>query len=569
VNEDRSAWHSGLTRYHWFVLIVCTLGWLLDCLDQQLFALARQPAVAELLGVSESGPGVAEYSGYATSILLIGWAVGGIIFGIMGDRYGRARTMVWTILCYSLFTGLCGSAQTVWDFIFYRFMTGLGVGGQFAVGVALVAEVMPDRARPRALGLLQAMATVGNISAAFIAMGLGQLEEAGLLPHAAWRWMFAVGVLPALLAIVVIRHLKEPKRWEEAIAKGTATKHKAGSLAELFGDRRWRKNVIVGMLLASIGVIGLWGIGFFSIDLNRSIFRKIGEQKARDAGQAEADRQLMQALIASPALLDEVSQAVKPSDLVSLDASNKDPRLIYAAALELRAEREPISAESVLAALDQPGEKRPAQSTEERRRRARYLQADGEATDSQSAAVAPVAEHVARITGRQKEINGEVSLWGGVTSMLFNVGAFFGIYLFSIITERIGRRATFALFFLAAFFSTAAAFMLMNDAVDVLWMVPLMGFCQLSLFGGYAIYFPELFPTRLRSTGTSFCYNIGRFAAALGPSALGLLTGVVFTEAKGFAEPMRYAGLTMCSVFLLGMVVLLFAPETKGKPLPE
>jgi MFS family permease len=97
-------------------------------------------------------------------------------------------------------------------------------------------------------------------------------------------------------------------------------------------------------------------------------------------------------------------------------------------------------------------------------------------------------------------------------------------------------------------------------------MVPIMGFCQLALFGGYAIYFPELFPTRLRSTGTSFCYNGARFLAAAGPAALGLLTSRVFNSQ---AEPLRYAGMTMCSVFLIGLLILPFAPETRGQPLPE
>jgi hypothetical protein len=93
-----------------------------------------------------------------------------------------------------------------------------------------------------------------------------------------------------------------------------------------------------------------------------------------------------------------------------------------------------------------------------------------------------------------------------------------------------------------------------------------MGFCQLALFGGYAIYLPELFPTRLRSTGTSFCYNVGRMVAAAGPFTLGLLTRNVF---KSYDEPLRYAGVTMCLVFLVGLAALPFAPETKGKPLPE
>ena len=104
--------------------------------------------------------------GYATTIFLIGWALGGIVFGILGDKVGRARTMIITVLLYSAFTGLSALSKGVWDFAFYRFLTGLGVGGQFAVGVALVAEVMSDRARPFALGWLQALSSVGNMLAA-------------------------------------------------------------------------------------------------------------------------------------------------------------------------------------------------------------------------------------------------------------------------------------------------------------------------------------------------------------------------------------------------------------------
>jgi hypothetical protein len=102
-------------------------------------------------------------------------------------------------------------------------------------------------------------------------------------------------------------------------------------------------------------------------------------------------------------------------------------------------------------------------------------------------------------------------------------------------------------------------------------MIPLMGFCQLSLFGGYAIYFPELFPTRLRSTGTSFCYNVGRLVAAVGPLTLGYLTKEVYGSYQKINPtlPFRYAGVTMCAVFLIGLLALPFAPETQGKPLPE
>jgi MFS family permease len=572
TNGIPKAWYRELSGYHWFVFIVCTLGWMFDCFDQQLFNIARQPAISETTKTPPGDPAVAQYAGYATSFMLIGWATGGILFGIMGDRYGRARTMVFTILTYSVFTGLSGLAITVWDFLFYRFLTGLGVGGQFSVGVALVAETLPDRARPHALGLLQAFSALGNVCAALVGLLLEHMVAQQLLPGSAWRWMFLVGILPSLLVILIVRKLREPEAWRRAVAVAPGER-KAGSLKELFGDPRWRRHTIVGMLLASAGVIGLWGIGFFSIDLNRTIFRKRAEQQARQAGEAEWDRLLICRLLSAPELLDNLDNQLKPQDLLSQEADNKDPQVIYATALTLRKQQQAVSRAAVLEALDRPDPKanRPAQSPADRQRRQEYL---AEAAAAEEVAPAPTVdatvptttELVQQIIARQKRIGGEVGWWGSITSMLFNLGAFLGVYAFSRVTHRLGRRPTFVLFFLAAMVATVIAFLYMNEPHQVFWMVPVMGFFQLSVFGGYAIYFPELFPTRLRSTGTSFCYNIGRYVAALGPSALGILTSVVFA---GHDEPMRYAGVTMSAIFLLGVVVVAFGPETKGKPLPE
>src|SRR5258707_3773942 len=172
-------WYRDLTRYHWFVLGVAALGWLFDTMDQQLFNLARVPAMRELLSSPELGPAddnaVAKYGGYATSIFLIGWASGGLAFGVLGDRIGRAKTMLLTILIYSLCTGLSALSVGFWDFAFYRFITGLGVGGEFAVGVALVAEVMPDGAVPFVLGLLQAFSPEGDLTSPLISNFLRDL----------------------------------------------------------------------------------------------------------------------------------------------------------------------------------------------------------------------------------------------------------------------------------------------------------------------------------------------------------------------------------------------------------
>src|SRR3954453_12035501 len=272
-------WYRELNRYHWFVLVVAALGWLFDTMDQQLFNLARKPAVTYLL---KAGPGdlrVDKYAGYATTIFMVGWAIGGLAFGILGDRIGRARTMLLTILLYSMFTGLSAFSVGFYDFAFYRFLTGLGVGGEFAVGVALVAEVMPDRARPMALGWLQALSAVGNMLAAVLSILLGEAEKSGVV-GSAWRAMFVIGVLPALLSLFIFKRLKEPEKWKAAHAKRLADRAagvvsegpQLGSISELFGDPRWRRNTIVGMLLAFSGVVGLWGIGFFSFDFLRTVF---------------------------------------------------------------------------------------------------------------------------------------------------------------------------------------------------------------------------------------------------------------------------------------------------------
>ncbi len=453
--DNSKPWYRGLTRYHWFVLFVAALGWLFDTMDQQLFNLARKPAMVALLhtqGMGKAGEKlVSNYAGYATAIFLIGWALGGLGFGILGDRIGRAKTMLLTILVYSIFTGLSALSLGFWDFAFYRFLTGLGVGGEFAVGVALVAEVFPERSRPYALGWLQASSALGNMTAAVVAIVLGNLEQRGA-NISAWRVMFVVGTIPALLAIVIRRNLKEPERWKAVVKSGelAGEDKKLGSVRELFRNPRWRKNAIVGMVLGFSGVVGLWGIGFFSFELIRAVF----EKELQD-------------------------QKFTPD-----------------------------------------------------------------------------------------EIKGKLTYLAGLTSLLQNFGGFFGVYAFTKVTAKIGRRIAFAISFLLAAGATAWTFWTISQYHELFWKIPIMGFCQMTLFGGYAIYFPELFPTRLRSTGISFCYNVGRLVAAAGPITLAMIQTSLI-DGHGEIMARRYAGVAMCSVFFVGLLALPFAPETKGKPLPE
>ncbi len=179
-------------------------------------------------------------------ILMLGWAIGGVIFGILGDRIGRVKTMALTILFYSLFTGPSTFATGIWDFSLYRFLCGLGVGGLFSVGVSLVAEVVPTRARPYALGTLQAFSTVGNMLAASIGIALGYFEQ---LRHDRRRLAlrcFSPARSPRPSLCWYSASSKSPKPW----LKARAAKTPMGSLRQLLAQQRWGRNAIVGLLMA-------------------------------------------------------------------------------------------------------------------------------------------------------------------------------------------------------------------------------------------------------------------------------------------------------------------------------
>jgi MFS family permease len=478
-------WWSQLQPYQRLVFIVATLAWLFDCLDQQLFNLARNPAMAALL---EEGQDTKFYGGIATAIFVLGWATGGMIFGSLGDRYGRAKMLAVTVLLYSLATGLSALAgfpklptiaQTLqltsipWfeglsahymDFTIFRFITGLGVGGVFGLAVALVADTVPSTVRPRALGVLQSFSAVGNVAAGFIGLGIA-LTAIGKNPDY-WMWLFVIGALPAFMVATIQMRVKEPEAWIAARDRATAQGKKSGSYKDLFSHPTWRRHALLGMVLSCAGVIGLWGIGVFSTDL-------VGD------------------IITS------------------------------------------------------------------------HLKASGATPEA---------------------INKGKQVWGSLNLLCFNVGAFVGMMAFTRVTERLGRKKAFIIFFLGALVFTVFVFQMLgkiNGRWDILWMAPLMGFFQLAVFAGFSIYLPELFPTRLRATGVSFCYNVGRYLAATGPLTLAVLAKKLADKAAIKAaevgtdvavakiDAFRDAASLMCLIFLLGLMALPFLPETKGQPMPE
>jgi predicted MFS family arabinose efflux permease len=429
---------DGVTPYHWLVVVIASCGWLFDCMDQRIFILARESALRELLaGDPQALTSIKTHAGYATTSMILGWATGGIIFGMMSDRLGRVKTMVFTLLVYSGFTGLSGFAHSWVDFTIYRFLVGLGVGGMFGAATTLVAESVPGQFRAMALGSLQALSALGNIMGSLISLWIPPGADSFVGGFAGWRVLFFVGILPALMVVPIVFALKEPESWLKAKADAAAgvlqrQRKNIGSPVELFRDPRWRKNTIVGLFLGVAGMIGLWGIGFFS------------------------------------------------------------PELISTA-----------------------------------------------------------------LRGAPQEVVDRVR---GLGTALQDVGSFLGMVTFTLVASFLSRRLAFLGAMLLSMVVTMFVFTSLQTANDAYWMLPMMGFAQLSVFAGYSIYFPELFPTRLRGTGVGFCYNTVRYLAAPAPILFGYLATMM---------TFRTAAVLMSTVYLVGVVALIWAPETQGKPLPE
>jgi MFS family permease len=423
------SWRHGITPYQWLVLFVAWLGWVFDSMDSTIYMLVLQPALHGLLRSPGGGLVTAEdigsYGGIIFSMFLIGWAIGGVVFGVLADRFGRTRALVFTILIYAVFTGMAALSQTWWQLAVFRFITALGIGGEWAAGAALVAEVWPEDMRTKAAGLLQSAWAAGFLLAAVLNL---------LLRNCSWRFLFVVGVAPAIVAVFVFLWVREPERWVKARAEAKPTGDRPSwKLAELFAPGLVRAT-LVGSGLAFVAVFGLWG----ATNWIPTVIRVLPDLQGLN----------------EPELVKRVSYAI----------------------------------------------------------------------------------------------------------MLLNVGALAGYLSFGPLADRLGRRWAFALMCLGSLVMLPVTFLTPRSYVQVLLLLPLLGFFNNGIFSGFPIYLPELYPTRIRATGAGFCFNIGRVLAATGPVATGYLAKVL----GGF----NLAVCAVAAIYIMGLLILPFAPETKGQPLP-
>jgi len=441
---DGPHWYSGISNYQWLVLVIASLGWIFDVFEGQVFVASMNEAMPSLApNVIESTTKL--YNNIALGAFLAGGALGGVVFGALGDRIGRARTMVITILVYSFFTCLTAFSQTWWHVVVLRFLVALGVGGEWAVASAMVAEVFPPKARAWSGAIFHGSSVLGTYLA--IAAGAFIVNN----PNFGWRAGFAIGALPALLTLWIRWQLREPETW---VADRSGQSQAAGRLRDLFAPGI-ASRTILGFLLAVIGLATFWGVHIYGKDF--------ALRRARRAYEVQAALPSDAAVEAKQAVWKEHQQSIKSHEMLGM--------------------------------------------------------------------------------------------------FLTTTGGGLGLLAFGPICEWLGRRKAFILFHLGGLAFGVLLFqtyMRWNDLTFAALLV-IFGFWTLGMHAGYAIYFPELYPTRLRSLGSGFCFNFARFTTAV----MLVVNGYLQQQHVSFET----AGTFLSLLFLLGVVLASFGPETKGTTL--
>ncbi len=496
-------------------LIAAILGWLFDGFEMGLFPLIGQPALQDLL--PEATPIVrGQWFTVIIAVFLVGAATGGVFFGWLGDKLGRVRAMSLAIFTYAIFTGLCAFVTAPWQFAGLRFIASLGMGGEWALGVALVNEIWGNRNRAWIAGMIGAAANVGFLLTGLLSLklnesiaqvtsflgmiGVGQETADYLLHNRAWRFLAISGAAPAIIIFFIRLFVDESPKWLEEKNSGRTSHWAAIDLLGVFVAAvsalvviwSWSPMSPVGgtgaFLITIIGlVVVLWG---FLLPLRRYLGR-IG-----DSGQSTpADR----ALIMKHLLLG-----------------------------------------SVLAGIALMGT---WGSTQQAARWASGLVPPGSF---------PIIEHTVITTA---------------------LGAITMAFVAAIAADRFGRRSTYTGLCLLSLASALLFFQTNNFAADGnvgSWFYLttfLIGGITAAFYGFFPLYFPELFPTSVRATAQGFCYNIGRLLAAIGSLQLANLTGLFSREGTSILQSTANAFSVLSCIYLVGVVVIWLAPETKGKPL--
>jgi MFS transporter, SHS family, sialic acid transporter len=519
-------------RGKWMALSAALLGWMFDGFEIGMFPLVGPAALDDLLSarlVSNAGL-KGEWFGVIMSVFLIGAATGGVLFGWLGDRLGRVRAMSLAILTYALFTGLCGFAGEAWHIAVLRFIASLGMGGEWALGVALVTEIWPDRSRVFVAGLIGAASNVGMLLVGllslvlvnfidavrdvFTSVGVSAATQAYLLSGDGWRLLMISGSLPALLVFFIRLFVPESQKWQAERDRG--------------GTNHWATRDLLGVLIgcaAAAAVIFLWSPSFVET------FPAIGAGKGllplRIGGTLLGLSVTLVGYIFP--VLRYLQRAEAAGDLPRQERRRYLGRMLLGAAL------------AGVALLGTWGS----------------LQ---------------WAPKWAIALANQLPAEGGPYYAKEYTQIALSLGAILGTLIAAWVAGRIGRRWTYVLLCLVSFVSLITMYRA-NTSFDT-WMllsVFIAGGTTAAFYGWFPLYLPELFPTSIRATCQGFAYNFGRVISAVGSLQTATLTAYF---AQG-VDPGRVeidafpqAGATLAGIYILGVFLIWLGPETKGKPLP-
>ncbi|MDQ7096512.1 MFS transporter [Desulfosporosinus sp. PR] len=434
---------ENITRQQWLVLLAAWIGWVFDSMDSTIYAMVLPSSLKDLLASAANKADIASHGGIILAIFLVGWAIGGTLFGTLADYFGRSRTLAISILFYAVFTGVAALSQSWEQLAFFRFLTALGIGGEWSAGSALVAESFSDKYRTKVLSLMQSAWGVGFFFAALVNLVVVPLASAHQFTP--WRAVLIIGIFPAVFAAFIREKVQEPEKWLAVKKKREILKNSGNTAAvsknltvltlkQIFWPEL-RRDTIVGTLLAFSATFGLWAVTNWT-----------------------------------PTFVEELLHVHHLSEAV-------------------------------------------------------------------------------------------ISDYKSYAIMALNTGAILGYVFFGPIADRVGRKNAFLIFFLGSFLLAPYIFYNVTNFTMLILLLPVLGFFNNGIFSGFPIYLAELYPTRLRATGQGFCFNFGRILAATGP----LLTGFLVNSFGSYAKAVA----AVSAIYIIGIVALFWAKETKGKPLPD
>lgn len=427
-NRPGFAWQDA-TPDQLRTLLVTWFSWVLGAMDTMIYSLVLTPALQDLLQTAAE-PSITQaqigwYGGLIFSIFLVGWAIGGVLLGAVADEIGRTKVLVLAVILIAVSTGAAALSGYWWHLAALRLVTGIGIGGLWAAGAALVSETWPDHSRAQAAGFLQSAWGFGFFLAAAANL---------LATEFGWRGSFALGIVTIASAWLIFRYTQDSPRWQRLHFKEHDPEPPVKRIGHLF-EGRLRRSTWTGTALAFVAVFGLWG------------------------------------------------------------ATNWTPSLVHS---------------------------------------------------------------LPELTGKEPTL---IAAHVSYAVMVLNVGALLGYFSFGVLANRFGRKPMFALMNAGSLLLMPLTFFFSHTYATVLLLLPILGFFSKGIFGGFPLYFPELYPTRLRSTGAGFCYNAGRIVASVSP----YLTGTLVATLGSFGR----AASVVALIYLFGLAILPFAPETKDRPLPE